>query len=252
MSGDLADSSIIKDLLLSVRKLPSNTMYDMLEKITKTTVLNFHDAQTELEGLMRTMKSDHGPLHSEYDVHHETLRTTVVAQRVQLSKHKSTLSKQDAEYSKNVDRVDIALRDFFAQCLIEPKQLPLHEVFLFDLKVPVRDVFAPVPRQAVERALSAPHDYLDCDCCEGAESGLAPTQPTTAILYQLYLESGAIINISDLWSAFSALLESDGGDDEEGREQEVLYVVLSLQLHMQTNPVLIYLTERSSTADWLN
>ncbi|MCJ1478915.1 hypothetical protein MMC13_007599 [Lambiella insularis] len=222
LSGELTDSSIIKDMLLSVRKMPSDRMYAMLEQTSKTTILDLHDVQTDLGDLRRAMKPDQGPLRSEYDVHHETLRTTVVAQKVQLSKHKSTLSKQDAQYSKIVDRVDGALKGFFAKYLIQPKQLPLHEVFLFDLKVPVRDVFAPAPRQAVERALSTPHDYLDCDCCEGAESGLAPSHPATAILYQLYLESGAIINISDLWSAFNALLEPEDGDNEEGREQETL------------------------------
>ena len=42
---------------------------------------------------------------------------------------------------------------------------------------------------------------------------LSGTQPATAILYQLYLESGALINVSDLWSAFFAIVGEDGGDE---------------------------------------
>lgn len=35
---------------------------------------------------------------------------------------------------------------------------------------------------------------------------LSATQPETAIVYQLYLESGALINVSDLWNAFFAIV----------------------------------------------
>ncbi|MCJ1397010.1 hypothetical protein MMC11_000202 [Xylographa trunciseda] len=221
MAGDLTDSSILRELLLSVRKLPSDTMIKILKKVSTCAILELDGVETDLSDLTHRASDGSTPLRSEYDVYHETLRTTVVAQKVQLSKHKATLSKQDADYSKIVDRINSVLKDFFTRYLINPKTLPLHEIFLFDLKSPCREVFAPMPRQAVERAWNAPHDYLDCDCCDGSANGLAPSQPPTAILYQLYLESGAIINISDLWSAFNAILGSEDGDDE-GKEQEIL------------------------------
>ncbi|MCJ1384856.1 hypothetical protein MMC17_007974 [Xylographa soralifera] len=226
MGGDLADSSVLRESLLSVRKLPSDTMIGILKKVCTFAILELDGVQTDLYELTRNTTDGSAPLRSEYDVHHETLRTTVVAQKVQLSKHKATLSKQDADYSKIVDRINSALKEFFERYLINPKTLPLHEIFLFDLKSPCREVFAPMPRQAVERALSAPHDYLDCDCCDGSANGLAPSQPPTALLYQLYLESGAIINISDLWSAFNAILGPEDGDTEEEKDQEILYALL--------------------------
>ena len=226
IAGDLGDSSILRELLLSVRKLPSDTMIEMLKNASPFTILDLDGIKLDLYALTRAASNGGAPLRSEYDVHHETLRTTVIAQKVHLSKHKATLSKQDADYSRIVDRIDSTLKDFFARYLINPKTLPLHEIFLFDLKSPSREVFAPMPRQAVERALGAPHDYLDCECCDGLMNGLVPSQPTTAILYQLYLESGAIINITDLWSAFNAILGPEDGDDDEGREQETLYVSL--------------------------
>ena len=228
MAGDLADSSILKETLLSVRKLPSDIMIEMLKKASTIAILELGGAETDLYELTRSTIEGNAPLRSEYDVHHETLRTTIVAQKVQLSKHKATLSKQDANYSKIVDRIDSALKEFFGSYLINPKALPLHEIFLFDLKSPVREVFAAMPRQAVERALSVPHDYLDCDCCDGSANGLAPSQPPTALLYQLYLESGAIINISDLWSAFNAILGPEDDDAEEVKDQETLYALLWL------------------------
>ncbi|MCJ1242868.1 hypothetical protein MMC30_000064 [Trapelia coarctata] len=222
MSGDLAESPLVREVLLSVRKLPSDSMSNLLSDLSAHTIPDVLDLQNNLNNLLSTTKDHTIPLRSEYDVHHSTVRTTVIAQKVSLSKHKSTLSKEDAAYSHLVDRIDLRLKNYLSKSLIHPKSLPLHEIFLFDIKSPAREVFAPAPRQALERALSAPHDYLDCDCCDGRENGLAGTQPATAILYQLYLESGAVINISDLWSAFYAILGPEDGEGGEGREEQIL------------------------------
>lgn len=46
---------------------------------------------------------------------------------------------------------------------------------------------------------------------------MSATQPATAVLYQLYLESGALVNVADLWAAFFAIL---GKKDEEDAEEE--------------------------------
>jgi origin recognition complex subunit 3 len=90
-------------------------------------------------------------------------------------------------------------------------------VLIYDLKSPHTEVFQPKPRFAIERALATPHDYLGCDCCsgmEGNDAALSATQPATAIVYQMYLESGMLMNVSDLWSAFNAIAGSGDEDDE--------------------------------------
>ena len=46
------------------------------------------------------------------------------------------------------------------------------------------------------------------------QSMLSSTQPATAILYQLYLESGSLVNVSDLWSAFNTIV----GEEEDEAE----------------------------------
>ncbi|KAG9714671.1 hypothetical protein KCU73_g16148, partial [Aureobasidium melanogenum] len=109
-----------------------------------------------------------------------------------------------------------ALETDFDVALINPKDLVFNEIFMYDLKSPHRDVFMPKPRAAIERALASPHDYLDCECCApdvgtGEENTLASTQPSTAILYQLYLEGGAMMNVADLRTAFVTIL----GDDQD-------------------------------------
>jgi origin recognition complex subunit 3 len=174
--------------------------------------------QQELESLLEGNDSS-TPLRTQHDVRTASLRTTVVAQKVLLSKHKAALSEQDRAYSDLVTRLHDELDAYFSLAFVDPQRLFLSEVLTYDLKSPHLEVFQPKPRFAVERALTSPHDYLGCDCCGGSsekESALSSTQPATAIVYQLYLESGALMNVSDLWSAFNAIV---GNSDEEDQTQ---------------------------------
>ena len=221
MSGDLADSPNLRDILLSIKKMPSDVMALMLSRISDFPLPGLDQLIADLEILTPSKAGDAVILRSEHDIYHRTLRTTVVAQKVELSKQKSSLSREDTAYTKIVDRVHGILREFFQSHLINPFDFFLHEILIYDFKSPHRDVFMPKTRFAVERALSSPHDYLDCDCCDAVGNGLSSTQPATAILYQLYLESGALINISDLWSAFYTIVGKEGQEDGE---QDVLYV----------------------------
>ena len=222
MSGELIASVLVKDTLLSCRKMSSDAMSNLLSKLSTLDLPGITEIEEDLKCLTSTMNDEITPLRSEHDVQHDSLRTTIVAQKVSLSKQSSTLSKQDLAYSRIVSSVDNLLQDFLQTSLINPKDLFLHEVLIYDSKSPHRDVFTPKPRFAVERALSSPHDYLGCSCCEGTENGLSATQPATAILYQLYLESGAVINTSDLWSAFYAVVGVEDAEDEDADQQRAL------------------------------
>ena len=227
-SGRLQDSSAIRAMLLSIRKSPSNLVVDIVTKIAaKRAAVEWpreFESVTQIHSDLTTLLNAHShsgrPLRSEDDIKSISLRTTVVAQKVGLSKQKAELSKEDAEYTAIVRRFTDVLEAYFAASLVEPRHLPFHEIFVYDLKSPYREAFKPRPRTAIERALSTPHDYLDCGCCapdsnEGEGPSLSATQPATAVLYQLYLESGSLINGADLLQAFQALM----GDE---RPEEVL------------------------------
>jgi origin recognition complex subunit 3 len=105
------------------------------------------------------------PLKSHYDVDSTTLRTTLVAQNVELRKHKHALSRQDTAYSDLLGRFHDELESYLTEALIDPHSLYLSEILMYDLKSPHNEVFTPKPRFAMERALSSPHDYLNCSCC---------------------------------------------------------------------------------------
>ncbi|KAI0022218.1 origin recognition complex subunit 3 N-terminus-domain-containing protein [Xylariomycetidae sp. FL0641] len=153
-------------------------------------------------------------LRSEYSGQSKVVRTTVVAQKVQLSRDSAALTEDDKSYTALIDRLVETLTKRLQTERIE--DVPFHEIWLFDSRIPYKDVFIPRPRVAVERALSRPHDYLGCSCCSSQEDQIAPTQPTTSILYQLYLETGSLINVADLWSAYYAIV---GEGDEDGTDE---------------------------------
>jgi origin recognition complex subunit 3 len=225
MSCKLRGSAMIKTLLMSVRKAQSNIAIPLMDAVVEKASPIFSTdvmaMRCRLDSVFAGMTDKARSLRSADDIGSSTVRTTVVAQKVHLSKQKSQLSVDDSMYTDILREFSNHLESHLNTTLIDPQDLPFHEIFLYDLKSPHREVFTPRPRHAIERALTSPHDYLDCDCCapeNGGDGGdeeatLSSTQPAAAILYQLYLESGSLINISDLWQAFQAVM---GGEKEEG------------------------------------
>ena len=220
MAGELKASSLLESILRSFKRIPSSSLRAVLknniEQSLSTKLLL--RVKQDLDALTSGLENPEMPLRSQYDVHHETLRTTIVAQKVSLSKNASTPSAQDTAYTKIVDRAYDELYEYFQRTLVDPRDLFLHEVLIYDSMSPHRDVFSPRPRFAIERALSSPHDYLGCECCPTAGGGLS----ATAILYQLYLESGSAINNADLWSAFCTIICVEGVSDEAVEQQRAL------------------------------
>ena len=224
MSGALLESTTITEIFSSTRKLPSDELEDLLDQLKTLPSLpgylvgDLDSIKTDLGRLRESVDASALPLRSTYAIQHSSLRATIVAQKVSLSRNAAKLSSQDTAFTELVDRTCDSLLTYLQNTLINPSDLFLNEVFIFDSKSPHRDVFTPRPRFAIERALSSPHDYLGCECCSSGEGAvLEASQPATAILYQLYLESGSVTNTADLWEAFWTIV--GGADEEEEREQ---------------------------------
>ena len=174
VSGTLVDSPAVRELLLAVKKTPSDVLATTLSAIQQ----NCPEAYAaQIQGLTNRLRDLVGedasdqPIRSEHDIRNDTLRTTVVAQKVQLSRHKAKLSEKDEAYSKIVIAFHDLLSDMFAN-LQNPLDMFGHEIVLYDLRMPHRAAMVPKPRFAIERALSSPHDYLNCQCCGSAAAGM--------------------------------------------------------------------------------
>lgn len=237
--GDLNDSSLLRSILDALKTMTPKALSLLTGQITH--LLESGNSQGGLKGwrdddpvLYNSVVSIHKklvallqedttdkPIKSKYSMHKSSLRTTAISQKVQLSQDTSTLTKLDVEFTQYLDNLFHTLNDY----LVFPNPLDFFmcEAWLYDFKSPYKDVFTPRPKFVVERALSAPHDYLGCDCCSASLGSLSSTNPPTAILYQLYLETGALINVYDLWSAFFAIVGGENGEGYDEREALMLF-----------------------------
>lgn len=206
----------IYDLLLS--------WFDGVEGRMRARLQPFFDIKSRISGNFSEESKSKYTLERQQT---KTLRTTVIAQRVHLSEQKTAISPSELEeaaaYTEVVDEVISILKSYLVFPV--PNSLLFNEIFLYDSKTPDRQAFTPKPRAAIEAALCNPHAYLDCGCCNPVEEGLSSSNPPTVILYQLYLETGGLINVYDLWSAFYAVLggeSSDDAEEEDGKERIAL------------------------------
>ncbi|TQV95700.1 origin recognition complex subunit [Cordyceps javanica] len=190
------------------REQDGEQMLDQLE--TQLTALRALISRAEAEGVS---------VRSRYSGQSKVARTTVIAQRVQLSHHSATLNDEDRQFTDIIDAVTGLLATRNDETT--PSGMFLSESWLYDARAPSKDVFVPRPRVVFERSLTRPHDYLACECCKPDHEGLQATLPATAILYQMYLETGNLINVADMWSSFYTLVsEQSGRVENESMEEE--------------------------------
>jgi origin recognition complex subunit 3 len=222
LAGDLRDCSTVKEILADIKKLDSESLELLFSQLLKELGHSdvFQELQKELTSFLKTEKAT-GSLRSKHGNNsHYIMKTSIVGRQAKLGQANTGLSDKDLRYSDLLDRLHAALETFFTTTLINPQNLFLNEVFLFDLKNPLKETFTPRVRFAIERALSTPFDYLMpmSDEVEHLSAG----QPATAILYQLYLESGSLVSIYDLWKAFSAIVD---GEETETADERLTFTL---------------------------
>ena len=222
MSNKIVTSSLLEDSLSAIRTLESSSLGELLPKaILIISNRSLESIYSELKKLITALPAN-ASLKSANDTSQFNLRTTVVAQKVTISKLAAETSPAEATYTKIVEGTITVLSQIFEHSFVNPSELLLSEAFIYDGKGPCREVFLPRPRFAVERALSSPHDYLNCECCGTAEEGLSASQPSISIMYRLYLESGSVLNMADLWSAFWTIVQSEDGSENEEEQEKAL------------------------------
>lgn len=175
-----------------------------------------------LDQLRATAAEQDIPLRSRYSGQSRVMRTTVIAQRVQLSRDTAALRDEDNQFTEIIDTVVKLLADYLG--VPSAGSMFLSEAWLYDSRAPLRDVLVPRPQLVFKRCLTRPHDYLGCSCCKPDDEagGIQATLPVTSILYQMYLETGNLINVADLWTAYRTLVEEkddSGGSDGDGERK---------------------------------
>jgi origin recognition complex subunit 3 len=223
---DFLEGGLYNDVLDSIEKLPSDTLEHLLNQCPLPDAVTDFSTAKALSGLHTLHEASSGtPIRSAQDPKHATTSTTISQNNtVSLAKHAPKLSRLETEYTTLVHDVYRSVSKYFESRIIDINTLFMNEAFVYDLKMPLAGAFTPRPRYAIERALDRPADYLGCACCtmdgqvaDGARGGRLP--PTT-LLWQLWYEAGNIVNVRDLWEAFSAATVDQGeeNEDDEGNE----------------------------------
>ncbi|KAF1814016.1 hypothetical protein P152DRAFT_465744 [Eremomyces bilateralis CBS 781.70] len=219
LGSDFASSPFVRELLLTIKKLSSSAAMPVLESVS-VIIAQMEDEglQTAHESLLTFVTDASGsskPLRSEFSITGETLRISVVSRRAGIHSQKSTLSDEESNYSKLLLAFHNAVHQYLESVFVDPKLLSFAEVIMFDYRAMHRAAFMPRTRQVIDRALASPYDYLNCECCQDTQTALSSTQPDTSILYRLCLESGQLINMADLLSAFENVKGDNEGDDKD-------------------------------------
>ncbi|EEH06587.1 origin recognition complex subunit [Histoplasma capsulatum G186AR] len=233
LGGELLGSKIVENMFMEMKKSPSNTIETLLNTLAQD--VGGLDTFTNLQEILKSLlKNNTGPdpLRSEYDKFHSTHKTTIVGQRVKLTKTKAKLSTLEIKYTTVVDDLSAAFQDYLSSNLISPVDLFMHEAFLYDLRTPIKDAFTPRPRFTIERALSTPFDYLVASTHSTDDESTSPSKPAISILYNLYLETGSLVNAYDLWRAFYTMAGGDDGEESDEREALALFYRALSELKM--------------------
>lgn len=233
--GELQDSEYLERMLKSIKGMAPEELIAFTSRIIAAIqdgspemelegwpdededfLIKVQEIETKVASLLEQAEEDGVPIRSSEAINSKSMRTTVIAQRVELARQKSTLSEAEREFIGVTEKLTTLLGQYFA--LDNPKDLFLHETWLCDSTASILDVFAPKPRTAIEEALTAPNQFINCEVATDGDTPSA-TQPAVAILYQRYLEAGALINMADMWSSFLEIL---AGDDPDYDEREAL------------------------------
>lgn len=233
-------SSLVERLLTTIKNGNRDLGIPGWSSEGKVLVQDLSKALEQIASLQSQAQSKGKTLRNQHSAQGRALRTTVVAQKVQLSKDESSLTKEDKAFTELVDKLVVLITD--ATTCQSADAILFHELWMYESKSPHKDVFIPRPGTVFQRALSRPHDYLACACCSTAKGGNASTLPATSILFHLYEEAGALVNVADLWSAFYALVGAgeDDNDDEDPKPRSKTKKTVNDGYNERTSLVLFY------------
>ncbi|XP_061176689.1 LOW QUALITY PROTEIN: uncharacterized protein LOC133185468 [Saccostrea echinata] len=183
-------SSLEGDLPSDLTQLPTD-LEVLLEKFVKIDEVTEEEAP---EG------STEEALHLEKtDLH--TLRKRLQEE----GKKKKRLSPYEKLRNEAIDFFD----ELFRRYLLCPSSLPLYEIFYYDAWGEIKRHCNASPRSVVQMALSSPHHYLQCECCNSESGSITPSMPDICIAYKLHLECTQLINLYDWLQAFATVVTSD-------------------------------------------
>ena len=180
LSSKESISSTIRELAIRMKVSPAKVIIRILNILRDTTISlpasdlqispdTFGDLADQLTKIRRKLGNDCDETQETHRAKPSDTKTTLARQRTNSSKHPQNHSPIEVEQAKVLQECYENIEGYFKQVLQPAKALFMNEAIFYDLKVPHRDAFTPKIRFGIERALSAPQDYLGCSCCTNAK-----------------------------------------------------------------------------------
>lgn len=159
LSGEINPS--VRDFLMSLKRMNSTTLLNLLEKVMQEVQAPaitepLRPLQEKIKKLVEEAEASGGKknLISEFDTTNNTLRGTAVSKKVRLGEQKSSLTKQDTEYSALVQQVytisESYLTTNFNSSQHGLQNVLLHEILFYDLRSP-HSAVSPPPLSSIHR-----------------------------------------------------------------------------------------------------
>lgn len=218
----ICDTEDYKECIELLRMTSKDELMDLLQQcrssLTEDLPPDLSTLPSDLDALLdRFLKIDEvteeeTPENTEESLHLEKTDLHTLRKRLQEEgKKKKKLSPYEKLRNETIDFFDSLFRKF----LVCPTSLPLYEIFYYDAWGEIKRHLNASPRSVVQMALSSPHHYLQCKCCESEPGSVTPSMPDICIAYKLHLECTQLINLYDWLQAFVTVVTTDEDLDEE-------------------------------------
>lgn len=226
---DLSNCQAFDDLRDGIASLSQRQLRDVLSACDSSVIegLGLQDMMKAIMSQVDEENSSPSRGHGTQDTPAKTLSSkTPRGKSSKGAKSTAKASKHGGDVSSPSGEELIRVLDRRLQVSsLDISSLLLHEAYILSSRsTHLKQYFDVRPRTAIERALLRPGDYLTCDCCSdqqplneeddsdtgrvnrGSNSGPKESMPSACIMFTLLQEAPTIINVRDLFDAFSSHL----------------------------------------------
>lgn len=261
--NDLTNCQAFDDVRDGVTSLNHRQLKDVLGACPPEVIQSL-GLQNVLDSLMSELDEETLSSPQRNGTHDPPARTVLTKPpRVKSKKAGKSPAKGTRHDAKTFDPFSEELVSSLARKLqvssLDTSSLLLHEAYLLSSRtIRFKQNFDVQPRVTMERALLKPGDYLTCDCCsthrpvdedDNQDAGdvtptpsdtVSPSMPPACMLFTLLQEAPTIINVRDLFDAFSSHLNkqtnsiglTDGDEDDSVSRTMILFYRALAELKM--------------------
>ncbi|XP_012283310.1 origin recognition complex subunit 3 isoform X2 [Orussus abietinus] len=220
VSGNLTESQEYKE---SLQLLGFLSKEEMLSKLDEVLVIVENSQEKFPSDLASNLKKHVAIVRdASLEIAADSSETVSVEQKLSRLQLKEKLLRMSQRHSRSpykqaqMDLIEFLDTQIFSKRLMNPNQMPGHEIFCFGDGNTAKHHIRGSLRAAIHTALNDPRMYLECNCCKlDNDESILTSLPDLSIIYKLHLESGKLINMYDWLQAFLTIVNPNEVVEEQ-------------------------------------